>query len=126
MDPLIKSQVSRPAFGGIESYHPQRTRVLAAEDVFDDGRFVSFRFVGFAISAAKRPGAENLRLGLVTLNSIGAWICRERTALNSAGDNWMRCFRDRGAFPRSDGFDYDSDPGQRALDFTLHFFNLGI
>jgi hypothetical protein len=71
--------------------------------------------------------AENLRLGLVALDSIGAWICCERTALNSAGDNWMRCcFRDRAAFPRSDGFDYDSDPSQRALDFTLHFFNLGI
>ena len=73
------------------------------------------------------------------LSSIGAWTCGERTAFtvarlrrfnicrrtgtNSAGNNWRR-YRGH-VFPRSDGLDYDSDPGQRALDFLLHPPNFG-
>jgi hypothetical protein len=46
-------------------------------------------------------------------------------AANSAHGCW-RGLRDWGAFPRSNGFDYDLDPGQCALDFTLHALNLRV
>jgi hypothetical protein len=44
--------------------------------------------------------------------------------MNGACD-WRR-YQNRGAFPRSDGIDDDSDARQRALDFTLHRVNLGF
>src|SRR6516164_9941371 len=47
------------------------------------------------------------------------------TWANSAGARRRRC-RYRATFPRSNGFDYDFDSGQCALDFTLHALNLSV
>ena len=73
------------------------------------------------------------------LSSIGAWTCSERTAFTdtrlrrfnirrrmgtSRARNIWRGYRGH-AFPWSDGLDYYSDPGQRALDFLLHPANFG-
>jgi hypothetical protein len=44
---------------------------------------------------------------------------------NSARARGRRCGY-RAAFPRSNGFDYDFDPGQCALDFTLYALNLSV
>src|SRR5512143_43487 len=49
----VLGDISRPAFGGVKRDHPQRMRILTAQDVVDDGRFVRRGFVSFDISAAK-------------------------------------------------------------------------
>jgi len=48
-----------------------------------------------------------------------------RAHTNSAGACRRRSRR-LAAFPRSNGFDYDFDPGQCTLDFTLHALNLSV
>jgi hypothetical protein len=51
-------------------------------------------------------------------------ICR-RARPNRTDACW-RGYRDRGAFPGSNGLNYDFDSGQRAFDFILHARNLRL
>src|SRR5450631_2041056 len=98
----------------------------------------------FSVSIILFPAARLARmrrqpLPYRNLSSIGALTCSERTAFadtrlrrfnirrrtgTSRARNIWRGYRGH-AFPWSDGLDYYSDPGQRALDFLLHPANFG-
>ena len=49
----VLGDIAAPAFAGVEGDHPQRMRILAAQDVLDDGRFICFRLVSFDIGTAE-------------------------------------------------------------------------
>jgi hypothetical protein len=46
----VLGDIAAPAFGSVEGNNPQRARILAAQDVFFDGRLICFRFVSFDTS----------------------------------------------------------------------------
>jgi hypothetical protein len=85
----------------------------------------------------RRIGCSGRRSGAIPTLFIRAsggvgYPTRLRCSIFAAGPPRLvrfpvwKCLRGRDAFPRTDGFDYDIDSGQRAVDLALHAVDLGL